>query len=68
MQAVGNFNCRSTRSLILKLRDLIFRRLSVEREMPMTLKTNEYMGVEGDRAFNTKERYRVDNLIGPTHH
>jgi len=34
----------------------------------MTLNTNEYMGVEGDRAFHTKERYRVDNLIAPTHH
>jgi len=36
--------------------------------MPMTLNTNEYMGVEGDRAFHNKERYRVDSLIAPTHH
>jgi hypothetical protein len=38
-----------------------------ERMLPETLNTDEYIGVNGDKGFHIKEKFRVEGVNGPSH-
>ncbi len=38
-----------------------------ERPLPLTLNTEEFVGVKGDSGFHIKEKFRVDSVNGGSH-
>lgn len=35
--------------------------------LPQTLNTDEFIGVNGDRGFHIKDRFRVESVNGTSH-
>jgi hypothetical protein len=38
-----------------------------ERMLPQSLNTDEFIGVNGDRGFHIKDRFRVESVNGTSH-